>query len=49
LIGDLWDSINDSELPLPPAQSLELERRLVRFDEDVAKAVSWEDLRLALI
>jgi putative addiction module component (TIGR02574 family) len=44
LIGDLWDSINDSELALPSAQSRELERRLVGFDEDAAKAVSWEDL-----
>jgi putative addiction module component (TIGR02574 family) len=48
LIGELWDSINDAELPLPPAQSRELERRLLRFDEDVAKAVSWEDLKAEL-
>ena len=48
LISDLWDSITDADLPTPPAQRRELERRLVSFDQDVAQAVSWEQLKAEL-
>ena len=48
LIGDLWDSITDADLPTPPAQRRELERRLASFDQDRAKAVSWEQLKAEL-
>lgn len=46
LIGDLWDSLGDS--PMPAGQSAELERRLASFDEDVADAVSWDQLKAEL-
>ena len=48
LIGDLWDSLDDGELPLPPAQQHEIVRRLASFDQDRAEAVSWEQLKSEL-
>ena len=48
LISDLWDSITDADLPTPPAQRRELERRLASFDQDRAHAVSWEQLKAEL-
>lgn len=48
LIGDLWDSMTDSELPVPPAQRAELDRRLNTFDRDQAEGVSWEQLKAEL-
>jgi putative addiction module component (TIGR02574 family) len=48
LISDLWDSIGDADLPTPPAQRRELERRLADFDNDLDKAMSWEDLKAEL-
>lgn len=48
LIGDLWDSITDTELPVLPAQRRELLRRLASFDEDRTQAVTWEHLKAEL-
>jgi putative addiction module component (TIGR02574 family) len=48
LIGDLWDSLTDDELPLSSAQRAEIERRLLRFDEDRPQATTWEDLKAEL-
>lgn len=48
LIGDLWDSITDAELPTTPAQRRELERRLASFDQDRAQAGTWENLKAEL-
>jgi len=48
LIGELWDSIGDAEVPLPPAQAQELGRRLASFDVDRSQAVSWEVLKAEL-
>jgi putative addiction module component (TIGR02574 family) len=48
LIGDLWDSLADAELPTSPTQCLELERRLAAFDQDQAQATSWEQLKAEL-
>jgi len=48
LIGQLWDSLGDSEVPLPEAQKAELARRLSSFDQDRAQAVTWEQLRAEL-
>jgi putative addiction module component (TIGR02574 family) len=36
LIGDLWDSLGDAELPVAPAQRVELERRMDSFERDRA-------------
>jgi putative addiction module component (TIGR02574 family) len=45
LIGELWDSLSDGEIPLPAAQRAELTRRLGTLDQDRAEAVTWEQLR----
>jgi len=48
LIGQLWDSLHDSEVPLPPAQRAELARRLEALPQDRAQAVTWEQFRSEL-
>lgn len=48
LIGDLWDSIADADVPILPAQRRELERRLASFDQDRAQSVTWEQLKAEL-
>jgi putative addiction module component (TIGR02574 family) len=48
LIGQLWDSLGDNEVPLPEAQKVELARRLSNYDQDRAQAVTWEQLRAEL-
>jgi putative addiction module component (TIGR02574 family) len=45
LIGQLWDSLRDTEVPLPEAQQAELARRLSSLDQDRTQAVTWEQLR----
>jgi putative addiction module component (TIGR02574 family) len=48
LIGQLWDSLSDNDVPLPEAQKAELARRLSSFDQDRTQAVTWEQLRAEL-
>lgn len=48
LIGDLWDSVADEDVPLPQAQRDELLRRLDAFDRDKGQAVSWDALKAEL-
>lgn len=48
LIEQLWDSLSDADVPLPPAQQTELERRLATLDEDRSRAVTWDDLKAEL-
>jgi putative addiction module component (TIGR02574 family) len=48
LIGELWDSLADTETPLPQAQQDELLRRLASFDEDKAQAVPWDAIKADL-
>ena len=48
LIGDLWDSLSDAELPIAPAQRVELERRLDSFERDRASGITWEQLKTEL-
>lgn len=45
LIEALWDSLNQSDVTLTPAQAVELDRRLENFDQDGAKAEPWELVR----
>jgi len=44
LIGELWDSLADSEVPLTPAQRAELQRRLASFDETGPRGVGWPEI-----
>jgi putative addiction module component (TIGR02574 family) len=48
LIGQLWDSLQDADVPLPAAQKAELARRLSSLGQDRAQAVTWEQLRAEL-
>ncbi len=48
LIGDLWDSLSDADVPLPLAQRMELGRRLTHFDEEAARAISWDQFKAKL-
>jgi putative addiction module component (TIGR02574 family) len=48
LIGRLWDSLDDDDLPLTPEQEAELDRRLATADADLADSVPWESFRAEL-
>ena len=48
LIGQLWESLDQDDLPLTPAQQSELELRLASLDVDRLEAVSWTDLKAEL-
>jgi putative addiction module component (TIGR02574 family) len=48
LIGDLWDSLSDPQIPTPSAQRQELTHCLSSFEQDRAHAVSWEQLKAEL-
>jgi putative addiction module component (TIGR02574 family) len=48
LIGQLWDSLGDDDVPLPEGQQAELSRRLSSLDADRTQAVTWEQLRADL-
>jgi putative addiction module component (TIGR02574 family) len=51
LIGDLWDSLNESpeRVTLTTAQRIELDRRLDRLESGKAKLVSWDELKKRLV
>lgn len=48
LIAQLWDSLDDYQVPSAPAQLAELERRLAALDQDSAQRVTWETLKAEL-
>jgi putative addiction module component (TIGR02574 family) len=48
LISQLWDSLEEDELPLTAAQADELDRRLETLEEDERAGVSWETLKAEL-
>ena len=45
LIGELWDSLEDKDVPLTKAQEEELDLRLENLEEDRKRAITWEDLK----
>jgi putative addiction module component (TIGR02574 family) len=45
LIAQLWDSLDDHQVQLTPAQQVELERRLATLDHDRSQSVTWETLK----
>ena len=45
LLDQIWDSLNDEDVPLTEAQREELDRRLERFDTEGPVGVSWEQVR----
>lgn len=48
LIAQLWDSLEEREIPLTHAQQTELERRLASLDEDRGQGVTWAALKVEL-
>ncbi len=48
LIEQLWDSLDDRDVPVTPAQEAELRRRLAAFAADRAGEVTWEELKAKL-
>ena len=48
LISQLWDSLQNDELPLSLAQREELDRRLDSLDRDRHEGITWEALKAEL-
>ena len=48
LIAQLWDSLDDHQVRLTPAQQAELERRFTTLDHDRTQSVTWETLKAEL-
>ena len=48
LIAQLWDSLEQNQLPLSQAQQTELERRLAWLDRDRCEGVTWAALKAEL-
>ena len=48
LIGQLWESLDESTIPLPDSQQAELSRRLASLDDARSQAMTWEQLRIEL-
>jgi putative addiction module component (TIGR02574 family) len=48
LIAQLWDSLEDDQLPLTDAQRAELERRMASLDQDRNEGVTWTALKAEL-
>ena len=45
LIEALWDSLDQSDLPVTAAQAAELDRRMATYEEDVRNADTWDAVR----
>jgi len=48
LIAQLWDSLENEQLPLTAAQESELNRRLGSLEEDRRAGVTWASLKAEL-
>jgi putative addiction module component (TIGR02574 family) len=48
LIAQLWDSLDDHQVQLRPAQQAELERRFTTLDYDRTQSVTWQTLKAEL-
>jgi len=48
LIAQLWDSLEDYQLPLTEAQQAELDHRLATLDHDRAQGITWATLKAEL-
>jgi len=48
LISQLWDSLEDNQLPLTSAQQRELDHRLATLDVDRSEGVTWAALKAEL-
>ena len=48
LFTELWDSLENEQLPLTAAQRDELDRRFATLDADRGEGVTWETLKAEL-
>lgn len=48
LISQLWDSLEDDQLPLTAAQRTELDCRLETLDQDRREGTTWAALKTEL-
>lgn len=48
LISQLWDSLEDGQLPLTVVQQEELDRRLATLDQDRREGITWVALKAEL-
>jgi putative addiction module component (TIGR02574 family) len=48
MISQLWDSLEDEQLPLTAAQQDELDRRLATLESDRREGVTWDALKAEL-
>ena len=48
LIGSLWESLDDKDVPVTDAQRAELDRRITGFDQDQEQSIPWDQLRADL-
>jgi putative addiction module component (TIGR02574 family) len=48
LISQLWDSLEDEQLPLTAAQQTELDRRLETLDQDKLDGITWAAMKTEL-
>jgi len=48
LISQLWDSLEENQLPLTTAQQAELDRRLATHDQDRREGTTWTALKAEL-
>jgi putative addiction module component (TIGR02574 family) len=45
LISQLWDSLEDGQLPLTALQRAELDHRLATLDQDRREGITWAALK----
>jgi putative addiction module component (TIGR02574 family) len=48
LIAQLWDSLENEQLPLTESQRAELDRRLETLDQDRSAGITWATLKAEL-
>jgi putative addiction module component (TIGR02574 family) len=48
LISQIWDSLEDDQIPLSAAQQTELDHRLETLDQDRRAGGTWEALKAEL-
>jgi len=48
LVEDLWDSIDDEQIPMPDWHRKELERRLADYRKNPEAGVPWGEVRARL-
>jgi len=48
LISQLWDSLENDQLPLTAAQQAEFDSRLATLDQDRREGITWADLKSEL-